>query len=59
VIWSDYFRRSNSPRSGGFHTKVWNPAQLAGKNKQGVDAAGGGRLEGATKEFPNVRATRK
>ena len=54
VIWTDYFKPEHLAANPDLHTKVWNIAKLAGKNKQNVDAEAAAQLEAAVKEFSDI-----
>ncbi len=54
VIWTDYFKPEHLAAYPDLHTKVWNIAKLASKNKQNVDAEAAAQLEAAVKEFSDI-----
>ena len=54
ILWHDYFRPEHLEKYPDLHSKFWNAAKLASKNKQTVDLAAAEQLLGAVREIAQI-----
>lgn len=54
ILWHDYFNPTHLEAHPDLHTKFWNAAKLAGKNKQTVDMQAAKDLLAATHEIAEI-----
>lgn len=54
ILWHDYFRPEHLEKYPDLHTKFWNAAKLASKNKQTVDMQAAQDLLAAVREIAQI-----